>query len=172
MNPFTLLNPVAVARAGAGLAGTAVGVASSTARAGVRLVAWGVDSLQESGTPSVDHPGAVRDPAQGDSPSSAPTRVPPGPSVAAVEPHAPEGPPVDVVEQALAAEQAQQRGDGPDGDGLAHEPRGASRDEEHGDSELQRAEVEEIADEAAATLEGDPDLPEPLTAPLADPSRA
>jgi hypothetical protein len=128
--------------------------------------------LQEPGTPSVSVPDAAPEPTQADSASSPDTDVPPGPSVVAVEPHAPEAPPVDVVGQALAAEQAQQRGEVPDGDGLAHEPRGASRDEEHGDSELQRAEVEEIADEAAAALEGDPELPEPPTAPLVDPAEA
>jgi hypothetical protein len=170
MNPFTLVNPVTVARTGAGLAGTAVGLASSTARAGVRLVAWGVRSLQEPGTPSVSVPDAPPEPTRAASTSPPDTDVPPGPSLVAVEPHAPEAPPVDVVGQALAADRAQQRGDGPDGDGLAHEPRGASRDEEHGVSELQRAEVEEIAEETAAALEGDPEPPEPPSAPLVDPA--
>ena len=82
----------------------------------------------------------------------------------------PEAPPVDVVGETLAAEAAAERGDAPDGDGLAHEPRGASRDEEHGEAALQRAEVDEIADETAAALEGDVEPEEHLTQPLLDPA--
>ena len=59
---------------------------------------------------------------------------------------------------------------GSDGADFAHEPRGASRDEEHGDAGLQRVEVEEIAEEAAAALEGDEEPEEHLTAPLLDPA--
>ena len=71
-----------------------------------------------------------------------------------------------MVGEALAAEAAAERGcltarPGP-------EPRGASRDEEHGDAALQRAEVEEIAEEAAAALEGDVEPEEHLTEPLLD----
>jgi hypothetical protein len=94
--------------------------------------------------------------------------APTGPTVVPVEPHAPEEPPVDVVGEALAAEAAAERGEVPDGAGIAHEPRGASRDEEHGDAALQRAEVEEIAEEAAAALEGDVEPEEHLTEPLLD----
>ena len=82
----------------------------------------------------------------------------------------PDGPPVDVVGETLAAEAAAERGDAPDGVGLAHEPRGASRDEEHGEAALQRAEVDEIADETAAVLEGDVEPEEHLTQPLLDPA--
>ena len=73
-----------------------------------------------------------------------------------------------MVGEALAAEAAAERGEGPDGAGLAHEPRGASRNEEHGDAALQRAEVEEIAEEAAAALEGDVEPEQHLTEPLLD----
>ena len=50
----------------------------------------------------------------------------------------------------------------------AHEPRAASRDEEHGAAALQRAEVEEIAEEASAAQEGDVEPEEHLTEPLLD----
>jgi hypothetical protein len=94
----------------------------------------------------------------------------------AVEPHVPEQPPIDVVGQALAAEAALGDRVSPEGAGVAHEPRGASRDEEHGDAALQRAEVEGIADEVAAVLEGDvePEIgpDEHLTEPVIDPAEA
>jgi hypothetical protein len=83
---------------------------------------------------------------------------------------APDGPPVDVVGETLAAEAAAERGDVPSGDGVAHEPRGASRDEEHGESALQRVEADEIAEEAAGALEGDIEPEEHLAQPLLDPA--
>lgn len=43
-----------------------------------------------------------------------------------------------------------------------------SRDEEHGDAALQRAEVEEIAEEALTALEGDVEPEEHLIEPLVD----
>jgi hypothetical protein len=95
----------------------------------------------------------------------------PGPDIVPVEPHAPEEPPVDVVGQALAAE----ADEGTEGVGLAHEPRGASRREEHGDVSLEPAEAEGIAEEVAAALEGEPETQEPpahLTEPLIDPAEA
>jgi hypothetical protein len=55
---------------------------------------------------------------------------------------------------------------------MAHEPRGASRDEEHGDAPLQPAEVTEIAEEASAALEGDVEPEQHLTQPLLDPADA
>ncbi|RYU11638.1 hypothetical protein ETU37_13870 [Nocardioides iriomotensis] len=79
----------------------------------------------------------------------------PEPAVVRAEPHVPDEAPVDVVGEALAREAAAERGEGPQGAGMAHEPRGASRREEHGDAALQRAEREEIAEETAAALEGD-----------------
>ncbi|HET6560267.1 MAG TPA: hypothetical protein VFG72_00180 [Marmoricola sp.] len=111
-----------------------------------------------------------------------------GPQVVLREPAPPAEPPIDVVGEALAAEaQEEQYG------GRAGEPRGASRDEEHGDASLQRAEVDEIADETAEGLPGgdvdvetpvgttgagvgynpdtaEADLQQPDTPPLVDPA--
>jgi hypothetical protein len=104
------------------------------------------------------------------------------------EPAPPLEPPIDVVGQALAAEAEQEAHAG-----RAGEPRGASRDEEHGDAALQRAEVDEIAEETAEGLPGgdvdvttpvgttgagvgfnpdtaEADLQQPQTQPLVDPA--
>ena len=77
--------------------------------------------------------------------------------------------------------------------GRAGEPRGASRDEEHGEASLQRAEIDEIAEETAEALPGgdvdvetpvgttgagvgynpdtaEADLQQPQTQPLVDPA--
>lgn len=150
MNPLKLANPVTVLKGAAGLAGTAVGIASTVTRGALEVALACLDRLDES-----------REPDAGTAPA-----VP----TVATGPPAPDGPPVDVVGQALAAEAAAERGDAPDGDGLAHEPRGASRDEEHGEAALQRAEADEIAEEAAAVLEGDVEPEEHLTQPLLDPA--
>ena len=93
-------------------------------------------------------------------------------NIVPAEPHAPEEPPIDVVGEALAAEAAAEPGQGTDDTGLAQEPRGASRDEEHGDPALHRAEVDEITEEAAAALEGDVEPEEHLSEPLVDPADA
>ena len=111
-----------------------------------------------------------------------------GPQVVLREPAPPAEPPIDVVGQALAAE-AEEESYG----GRAGEPRGASRDEEHGDAALQRAEADEIAEETAEALPGgdvdvttpvgttgagvgfnpdtaEADLQQPQTQPLVDPA--
>ncbi len=81
-----------------------------------------------------------------------------GPQVVLREPAPPVEPPIDVVGQALAAE-AEEQSYG----GRAGEPRGASRDEEHGEAALQRAEVDEIAEETAEGLPGgDVDVTTPV----------
>ena len=154
MNPLKLANPVTVLRGAVGLAGTAVGIASTVTRGTLQLALACLDRLDES---------RRQDERTAPSPARAVPTVPREPSV-------PDGPPVDVVGETLAAEAAAARGDAPDGDGLAHEPRGASRDEEHGEAALQRAEVDEIADETAAALEGDVEPEEHLTQPLLDPA--
>ena len=179
MNLLKLANPVTVTKGAFGLAGTAVGLAETITRETAHVVLWSLHQLREAaeqGT-GTEPTTAAADTATGTAAGTAPdTRgtvvedVPPGPTVAPVEPHAPAEPPVDVVGEALAAEAAREEGQGPEGAGLAHEPRGASREEEHGDTGLQRAEVEEIAEEAAAALEGDVEPEEHLTAPLLDPA--
>ena len=73
----------------------------------------------------------------------APAEVTPMPVMR--DPAPPLEPPVDIVEQVLAAEEE----DEPPHYGHATEPKAASRDEEHGDAALQRAEAEEIAEEVA-----------------------
>ena len=111
-----------------------------------------------------------------------------GPQVVLREPAPPELPPVDIVGQVLAAEAEQEPAAG-----RAGEPRGASRDEEHGDASLQRAELDEIAEETAEALPGgdvdvetpvgttgagvgfnpdtaEADLQQPQTQPLVDPA--
>jgi len=111
------------------------------------------------------------------------------PQLVLPEPAPPELPPIDVVGEALAAEA---EGDTV-GAGRTTEPRGASRDEEHGDAALQRAEAEEIAEEMVEMTEAgnldidtpvhttgadvafnpdtaEADLQQPGTEPLLDPS--
>ncbi len=111
-----------------------------------------------------------------------------GPQVVLREPGPPEQPPVDVVGQALAAEGQEEQYAG-----RAGEPRAASRDEEHGEAALQRAEVDEIAEETDEALPGgdvdvqtpvgttgagagfnpdtaESDLQQPQTEPLVDPA--
>jgi len=158
MNPIKAANPINVTKGAFGLAGSAVGLAGTVVRATTHLMLSVLDELgQDTGTASK---------------SSVDDAHIPGPTVAPTEPHAPEEPPVDVVGEALAAEATAERGEGSAGAGMAHEPRGASRDEEHGDAGLQRAEVDEISEEATAALEGDVE-PEPhLSEPLLDPGDA
>lgn len=163
--------PVGVTRGAFHLAGAAAGLGGTVARETAHVLRTG------QGDEHVAHtrgPGAagVTDPNIAGPTTAAAVRdvtgTPPGPTVVPVEPHAPEEPPIDVVGDALAAEAAADRGEGPEGVGLAHEPRAASRDEEHGDAVLQRADVEEIAEEALAALEGDVEPEEHLTEPLLD----
>jgi hypothetical protein len=203
MNILKATNPIAVTKRVFGLAGAAVGLASTVAReaihAPVRVTSGAIhlagaaadlsgtvvrETAHDLGTDHRDkHVAPTRRVGSADvsddpniaGPTTAAAAAaavsdvagtPPGPTVVPVEPHAPEEPPVDVVGDALAAEAATERGEGPEGVGMAHEPHAASRDEEHGDAALQRAEVEEIAEEALAALEGDVEpeqhLPEPL----------
>jgi len=80
-------------------------------------------------------------------------------------PNLPEEPPVDIVEQVIAAEENGE----PTRQGFATEPKGASRDETHGDAALQRAEVEELAEETVeATAEGSVDIETPVGTTGAD----
>jgi hypothetical protein len=81
------------------------------------------------------------------------------------DPAPPLEPPVDIVEQVLAAE-----ADGEEPHyGHATEPKAASRDEEHGDAALQRAEAEEIADEVAEAFPaGSVDIETPVGTTGAD----
>jgi len=164
---------IAVARGALHLAGSAASLAGAVARETAHALrtdqgdAHEADSAGPGDTDEADATGPTSTAAAESSHNEA-AGVPPGPTVVAVEPHAPDEPPVDVVGQALAAEAAAERGEGPDGAGVAHEPRAASRDEEHGDAALQRAEVDEIAEEALAALEGDVEPEEHLTEPLLD----
>jgi hypothetical protein len=66
------------------------------------------------------------------------------PQVVLREPGPPPLPPIDVVGEALAAEAEEPTYGGP---GHATEPKASSRDEEHGEAALQRAEAEEILEE-------------------------
>jgi hypothetical protein len=188
MNPIKIVNPVNVTKGAFGLAGTAVGLAGTVVRATVQVLLAVLDQLGQVGEPgasaernrSTGAAGFVDDasmpgPTTAAAAAAAVTGVqgaPSGPTVVPAEPHAPEEPVIDVVGEALAAEAAAERGEGPDGAGLAHEPRGASRDEEHGEAALQRAEVDEITEEAAAALEGDVEPEAHLSEPLLDPADA
>ena len=168
--------PVGVTRGAFHLAGTAARLGGTVARETANVLrtgqgdehvahTWGAGSADVTDDPNIAGPTTA---AAAAAAVSDVTGSPPGPTVVPVEPHAPEEQPVDVVGEALAAEAAAERGDGPEGVGMAHEPRGASRDEEHGDAGLQRAEVEEIAEEASAALKGDVEPEERLTEPLLD----
>lgn len=161
--------PVAVTRSAFHLAGAAAGLGGTVARETAHVLRTG--HTRRAGSADVTDDPNIAGPTTAAADAAAVSDVagaPPGPTVAPVEPHAPEEPPVDVVGNALAAEAAAEGGEGPEGVGMAHEPRAASRDEEHGDAALQRAEVEEIAEEALAALEGDVEPEEHLTEPLLD----
>ncbi|HEU4545865.1 MAG TPA: hypothetical protein VFR88_06205 [Microlunatus sp.] len=172
--------PVGVTRGAFHLAGAAAGLGGTVARETAHVLRTGQGDEHVAHTRGASSAGLTDDPniagpttaaAAAAAAAAAVTDVtgtPPGPTVVPVEPHAPEQPPVDVVGDALAAEAAADRGEGPEGVDLAHEPRAASRDEEHGDAALQRAEVEEIAEEASAAQEGDVEPEEHLTEPLLD----
>jgi hypothetical protein len=186
MNPIKLVNPINVTRCAVGLVGTAVGLADTVGRSTVHVLLTGLHDLKaaaDQGTVAERKARASRTGVVDDAPVPGPTTAaaaaaavtdvegaPPGPTVVPAEPHAPPEPPVDVVGEALAAEAAAEPTETPDGVGLAHEPRGASRDEEHGDAPLQRAEADEITEEAAAALEGDAEPEAHLTAPMLDPA--
>lgn len=181
MNPLKAANPVSVTKGAAGLAGTAAGLAGTAAREAVHAPVGATRSALRVAGAATTLAGTVaretahalrRGHADAPSPGAAAVSEPAGPTVVLEEPHAPEEPPVDVVGEALAAEAAAERGAGPDGAGLAHEPHAASRDEGHGDAGLQRATVDEIAEEAAAALEGDVEPEEHLPGPLLDAAEA
>jgi len=182
MKLIKMANPIAVTESAFGLAGSVVGLVQAVAGQTAHIVLSGLHRLgmpdeQRAGTGVTDSAAAtgVTDPTTSAAEDAGVADVegaPKGPQVVAVEPHAPEEPPIDVVGQALAAEAALGDRESPDGAGLAHEPRGASRDEEHGDSPLQRAEADGIAEEVAAALEGDAEPEEHLTEPLLDPADA
>jgi len=182
MKLLKMANPVTVTKSAFGLAGSAVGLAGTVAREAVHLALSGLHQLgkpddQRMGDGQTEAAAAtgVTGPTTAAAAAVAVTDVPgapKGPTIVPVEPHAPEEPPVDVVGEALAAEAALGDRESPEGAGVAHEPRGASRDEEHGDAALQRAEVEGIADEVTAALEGDVEPEEHLTEPLLDPADA
>jgi hypothetical protein len=198
MNLLKAANPITVTKGAFGLAGTAVGLAGTVARGAVhapvdltrgaihvasRAGRVARETAHTLGTGQGDEhearemvsalradEGEEQGARPRESGSTGVTEDPniPGPTVVPAEPHAPAEPPVDVVGAALATEAAAERGEGPDGVGLAHEPHAASRDEEHGDTGLQRATLEEIAEETAAALEGDVEPEEHLTEPLLD----
>ena len=186
MNLLRMANPITVTKGAVGLAGSAVGSAvglvDTVARESAHVVRSGLHRLgiageQRESTGQTDS-SATTDTVRPTTAAAAQAAVtdvgggPKGPTIVPVEPHAPDEAPIDVVGQALAAEAALGDRESPDGAGLAHEPRGASRDEEHGDAPLQRAEVEGIAEEVAAALEGDVEPEEHLTEPLLDPADA
>jgi hypothetical protein len=108
-------------------------------------------------------PASKKAPAKKAAKKAAPKREP---QVVLAEPAVPLQPPIDVVGQALAAE-AQE--DHLIGAGRSTEPRGASRDEEHGDAALQRAEAAEIMEEIAeASNLGNIDIETPVGTTGAD----
>jgi hypothetical protein len=180
MKLLKMANPITVTKGAFGLAGTAVGLIDTVARGTAHIVVAGWHQL---GGPPEQVAGAGQPDSAGDidvtGPTSAPEAevadvegAPKGPTIVPVEPHPPEEPPIDVVGEALAAEAALGDRESPDGAGLAHEPRGASRDEEHGDTGLLPAEADGIAEEVAAALDGDAEPETHLTEPLLDPADA
>jgi hypothetical protein len=178
MKLLKIANPIAVTKSAFGLAGSAVGLVETLAGGTTRVVLSGLHRIakpaeQGTGTHQPESAAApdVTDPTSA-AQADAPVTISEGPTVVLAEPHAPAEPPIDVVGQAIAAEAARGDRQSPEGAGLAHEPRGASRDEEHGDAPLQRAEAEGIAEEVTAALEGDVEPDEHLTEPLLDPADA
>jgi hypothetical protein len=173
----TMMNPLAVARAALGLAGSAVTFVDTVTRGTARVVGSTLHHLGRTEAHDAEDPTDDTGPTRAAGGTKAVTdvaRPPKGPTIVPNEPHVPEQPPVDVVEQALAQEAALGGREAPEGAGLAHEPRGASRGDEHGDTAVPRAEADGIADEVAATFEDD-DAPAPddhLTQPLIDPGEA
>jgi hypothetical protein len=166
MNPCKLANPVTLTKGAFGLAGTTVGVVETVARGTVHVAIWGLRRLAPGDRSRLDDDRA-------DSGVTTDVMNPPtsyGSTTLPVEPRAPEEPPVDVVGQALAAEVSLGDRQSPEGAGFAHEPRGASRDEEHGDAPLQRAETEVIDDEVTAALGADDEPEEHLSEPVLDPA--
>ena len=182
MKLLKLANPITVTKGAFGLAGTAVGLAEALTRGTAHLVLSGLRELGRAGEQPGEAPDAdaadradVTGPTTAAAAEAAVTGVegaPKGPDIVPVEPHAPDEPPVDVVGQALAAEAELEGRESPDGAGLAHEPRGASRDEEHGEAALQRAEADEIDEVVTSVLEGDVEPEEHLAQPLVDPADA
>ncbi len=175
---LSAIHPSRVAKGAFGVADSAVGVAGTAvglAEAAVRKTFHIAQLLLSDGHRPATVPGQRAAGHDADAPprTSAATAsdgaaagldgtdVGEEPEVVLAEPAPPAEPPVDVVGEALAAEAAAERGEGDYLDGMAHEPRGASRDEEHGDAALQRAEVDEIADEVAGELEDELGAPEP-----------
>ena len=123
------------------------------------------DTTSDVGTAAAETPIAADVRAAAEAVAEAPEEVTPG--VVLREPAPPPEPPVDIVEQVLAAEE--QQGEGGQVGGHATEPKAASRDEEHGDAALQRAEVDEIADEVAeSSPAGSVDIETPVGTTGAD----
>jgi hypothetical protein len=183
MKLLKIMNPIAVTRGAFTLAGSAVSLVNNVAHEVAHIVLSGMHQVDTTGEQVGDtaqtDAGAVVDTTPGPTTAAATHAAsseiegaPRGPTTVPVEPHAPEEPPIDVVGQALAAEAALGDRERPEGAGGAHEPRGSSRDEEHGDAPLQRAEVDGIAEEVTAALEGDANPEEHLTEPLLDPAEA
>lgn len=161
MNPLRVANPVRVTKSAVGLAGAAVGLSALMAREAAHLLSSGLGCLEQAleKVPGAERTGSPETAGVPEANTRAPKAV-------VLEPQVPEAPPVDVVGETLAAESAAEPGDGPATAGLTHEPRGSTRDEEHGEAALQRAEVDEIAEEAAAALDGDVEAEEHLSEPL------
>jgi hypothetical protein len=120
-------------------------VAGSAARSASSRLHQG--NQTEPGTPGSEHESAAATPPETGQTASEPHEVEPHevePQVVLREPGPPPEPPIDVVGAALAAEAEE-----PAYGGHATEPKATTRDEEHGDAALQRAEAEEIAEETA-----------------------
>jgi len=166
MNPLKAANPITVTKGAVGLAGT---VARGAVHAPVDLTRGAFHLAGLAGGVARETAHALWTDPEVEHVAPRPSE---GPTVVLAEPHAPEEPPIDVVGAALEAEAAAERGEGPGGAGMAHEPHAASRDEGHGAAALQRATIDEIAEETEAALEGDVEPEEHLTAPLLDSSDA
>ena len=149
MNPIKMANPINVTKGAFGLAGTAVGLAGTVVRATVQVLLAVLDQLGQVGEPGTS---AERNWSAGAAGLVDDASMP-GPTTAAAA--------------AAAVTGVQGAPSGP-----THEPRGASRDEEHGEAALQRAEVDEITEEAAAALGGDVEPEAHLSDPLLDPADA
>lgn len=144
MNLLKAANPMNLVSGAVGLAGSALGIAETSARTAAGVVR----SLLPGSSAETQLSAEATSPVETAAPVQ-PAATPHEPQIVLAEPAPPAEPPIPVVERALAAEAAAANPVGL-GSGGGHEPRGATREEEHGEEPLARAEAEEIALEAEA----------------------
>jgi hypothetical protein len=165
----TVRHPLTTASRAVGLVKGAASVALKTPAVVTETLATRTGAAQPSPDVTGEEPIARPDPGAPKPETAKRGKAEPAPGAGPAETAVPDLEPPDpadrvrVVEEALAAAQAESRA------GRATEPSAASRDEEHGDATLQRAELDELAEEAAETeLPGQVDVETPAGTTGAD----